>query len=153
MPVKMLQIIKSLTNTIKRKLLPFLLIPLILLSINASPLSGEEEDDAKIDEEMLSTMPILVTMEPFILNLRDSNRYIKFDLQFELINGLVEEHYKSVEPKIRDAIMILMNYKTIDSLSGARGKFKLKDEILIRANRMVGENIITNIYFTEFVIQ
>jgi flagellar FliL protein len=43
----------------------------------------------------------------------------------------------------------------VNSISSPEGKFQLKDEILFRANQILGgeKDIIKNLYFTEFVMQ
>jgi len=45
--------------------------------------------------------------------------------------------------------------KSLNSISSPEGKFQLKDEVLFRANQIMGmdKDIFKNLFFTEFVMQ
>jgi flagellar FliL protein len=96
---------------------------------------------------------VLVSLEPFILNLSDPGRHLKVALQFELIDGKDEVKVKETTPKLRDMIIMLLSSKSVDSVSSAEGKFQLKDEILLRANQVMDKELFKSVYFTDFVMQ
>ncbi len=116
---------------------------------------GEEGQEEEVVEEVaVEEGPgILVEVPSFVVNLAEPGRYIKVDIQLEIGTIEDQELILQLEPKVRDAILILLTSKTIDSLSGPEGKFQLKDEILLRVNQTLGKDIIRNVYFTQFVIQ
>lgn len=62
---------------------------------------------------------------------------------------------KSKEPILRDALLRVMSSKKIDDVLTPDGKDRLKSEIIEAANTALGfdEAPITNVYFTEFVVQ
>lgn len=62
---------------------------------------------------------------------------------------------KPKEPILRDAILRVMSSKKIDDVLTTDGKDRLKSEIIEAANQALGfeEAPITNVYFTEFVVQ
>ncbi len=63
------------------------------------------------------------------------------------------EKAKAKTGAIRDAIIMLVTTKSPDEISSSEGKQQLKDEILTRLNRILGEGSVKNIYFTDFVMQ
>jgi len=106
-------------------------------------------------EEELITDTVVIPFDPFILNLADRGRYLKLAIQVELADQRHEKIIDAKLPLLRDAIIMLISDKSAQSISSAEGKFQLKEEILYRANSVIGlkKDIITSIYFTNFVMQ
>jgi len=104
-------------------------------------------------EEMNITFPL----KSFIVNLMDKKgvgkRYLKVTMEIE-VNG--EEHRKMVErykPQLRDTILLLLSSQLLKDINTMEGKLELKQALLSRMNRIMGEGIIQRVYFTEFVVQ
>jgi flagellar protein FliL len=96
-------------------------------------------------------------LDPFIVNLMDKSgsgkRYLKVGMILEIGNqeqGMVVDKYK---PQIRDTILLLLSSKSFREISTMEGKLELKRALLSRINQILGEVIVTRIYFTEFVVQ
>lgn len=113
--------------------------------------TGGEEKVAAVKEEKTS----MIALDPFVLNLADHGRYLKVTIQFEISDESLLEMVKSKTPQLRDTIITLVSSKTLGSISSPEGKFQLKDEVLFRANQVMGteKDIFRNLYFTEFVMQ
>ena len=56
-------------------------------------------------------------------------------------------------PLIRDIVISILSSKTVEEITTAKGKEKLKEEIIAQINRHLDDGEIRHIYFTEFVIQ
>lgn len=96
---------------------------------------------------------VLVSLDPFILNLAEQGRFLKATMQMELSGIEVQPMVTDKVPQVRDAIITLVSSKSADALSSAEGKLQLKDDILLRVNIVIGKDVVKNIYFTEFVMQ
>lgn len=114
--------------------------------------TGEHEEQKK---EAENAKTAIVAMDPFVLNLSEHGRYLKITVQFEISDKAKEEIVKEKIPQLRDTIITLVSSKSLNSISSAEGKFQLKDEILYRANQVMGmeKDIFKNLFFTEFVMQ
>ncbi len=114
--------------------------------------NGEEKVEEEVEEVKGSTM---IAIEPFVLNLSDHGRYLKLTIQFEISDEVHTELIENKTPHLRDTIITLVSSKSLGSISSAEGKFQLKDELLFRANQIMGmeKDILKNLYFTEFVMQ
>jgi flagellar FliL protein len=112
---------------------------------------GDAVSEAKGMHENTSIIPL----DPFVLNLSDRGRYLKFTIQFEVSDSSLQVAVKSKSPQLRDTIITLVSSKSINSISSPEGKFQLKDEVLFRANHIMGmeKNVFKNLYFTEFIMQ
>jgi flagellar FliL protein len=97
----------------------------------------------------------IFALTPFILNLLDHGRYLKVTIQFEITDKSLHEGVEAKTPQLRDTIITLVSSKSINSISSPEGKSQLKDELLFRANQIMGmdKDIFKNLYFTEFVMQ
>jgi flagellar FliL protein len=56
-------------------------------------------------------------------------------------------------PLVRDIIISILSSKTVEEITTAKGKEKLKEEIITQLNKHLSDGQIRHVYFTEFVIQ
>ncbi len=71
------------------------------------------------------------------------------DSEKEFLDGI-----KKYIPAMEDAVTIVLSSKTFTDLSSVEGKEQAKKEIKDRIQRLIGDaEHVTNVYFTEFVIQ
>jgi flagellar protein FliL len=94
-------------------------------------------------------------MDPFIVNLSDSERmrYLKLKLEIESSEEKSNEEYEKRLPQLRDTVLSLLASKTSKEIMGSDGKKKLRNEIATRLNQRLTTFQIETIYFAEFVIQ
>ena len=111
------------------------------------------EEEVKKEEVHVKTS--IISLDPFVLNLSDRGRYLKVTIQFEVSDDSLQEAVTDKTPQLRDTIITLVSSKSLSSISSPEGKFQLKDELLFRANRIMGmeKDVIKNLYFSEFVMQ
>jgi len=97
--------------------------------------------------------PVLFALDPFVVNLSEPGRYLKVSMQFELADSSAEPLVTAKVPILRDAVITLIGGQPYDLVSSPEGKLHLKEEILVRANAVVGREVFRNLYFTDFVMQ
>ncbi len=97
----------------------------------------------------------IVSLTPFLVNLADplGRRYLKLTVDVELINPDAAEQLKQSEAKVRDALILLLSSKTFSELASLESKILLKQEIVERLNLVLGGSKVSQVYFTEMVIQ
>ncbi|HBH62533.1 MAG TPA: flagellar basal body protein FliL [Nitrospiraceae bacterium] len=118
-------------------------------------LLAAKKNDSKTYEEKSDAKTSIIALDPFVLNLADHGRYLKVTIQFEISDQALGGTVKNKTPQLRDTIITLVSSKSLNSISSPEGKFQLKDELLFRANQVMGmdKDIFKNLYFTEFVMQ
>ena len=104
-----------------------------------------------------SDVSIIFPLKSFIVNLVDKSgtgkRYLKLTLELE-IGG--EEQKLEVEkriPPLRDTILLLLSSRSLKEIGTMEGKLELKQALLMRINRILGDGTVHRVYFTEFVVQ
>jgi len=95
------------------------------------------------------------TLDTFVVNLADrgASRYLRTTLDLELTDEATSEEVKQRLPQIRNAILMIIPSKTSKEIRTTEGKTAMRDEIMVELNAFMKSGSVTNIYFTEFVIQ
>jgi len=134
---------------------------LVLASINGllvwKVLSHDSADAGVVEEKVEAVEEqegLMHRLDPFIVNLFDERgvRYLKVRLDIEVWDATEEEIQKKT-PKIRDSLIVLLSSKKYEEIGSLEGKARLREEILFRLNRILGEGKAKEVYFTDFVVQ
>lgn len=135
---------------------------LLLAGINGvvvwKVLSSDSADAKTLEQEKAVVVKekdgFMFSLDPFIVNLFDDRgvRYLKVRLDIELWD-LTEEEMAKKNPKIRDSLIVLLSSKKYEEIGSLEGKARLREEILFRLNRILGEGKAKEVYFTDFVVQ
>jgi flagellar protein FliL len=63
------------------------------------------------------------------------------------------EHIKAMTPAIRDILIAILSSKTLEELGSSEGKEVMRKQILDRVNQALSPEIVTKIYFVDYVLQ
>ena len=96
-----------------------------------------------------------VTLPTFLVNLYDplGRRYVKMDVELELVSPEVAKEVEAQNARIRDAMIMLLSSKTYQELSTQEGKHILRNEILDRINQILNGPKVVRVYYVNLVIQ
>lgn len=105
-------------------------------------------EDAPIEEKMFS-------LDSFVLNLKDDSgrRYIKTELVLSYGSEKQLEVLQENVAQIRDSIIAILRSKTPDEMMDVAQTDQLKSQIRSAVNTLLGEEIIIDVYFVDFMIQ
>lgn len=97
----------------------------------------------------------LVSLPTFIVNLADplGRRYLKMTMEVEVVDDKSAKELTAKEPKIRDAIILLLSSKSYQDLATMESKILLKKEVAERLNQALGGPKVLRVYITEMVVQ
>lgn len=89
---------------------------------------------------------------PFVVNILDNTgrRYLNLIIEVETTTPEAIYEIEDNEAPLRDALIMLLSSKSMDELSRVEGKIKLKQEIILRMESVLGPGKIKNVYFIEF---
>ncbi len=120
---------------------------------------GGIEIDAAIESEAQEDVgaeaeSIMLPLDPFIVNLFDGKgvRYLKVKIEIQ-IKATDEEYIIKMTPKTRNSLIILLSSKKYAEIGSIEGKVRLRQEILYRLHRILGEGKVKDVFFTDFVVQ
>ncbi|NPA30062.1 MAG: flagellar basal body-associated protein FliL [Epsilonproteobacteria bacterium] len=129
-------------------------------------LSGDDENGAVVEKqekvekkhrrksEELGVGP-MYPLDKFTVNLMSDNgrRFLVVKMNLEEDGEELTPELDKKTPMIRDIIITILSSKTVEEITTAKGKEKLKEEIMNEINKHLDDGEIRHVYFTEFVIQ
>ena len=94
-------------------------------------------------------------LDTFTVNLlsESGRRYLKVEMNLELSGEELGIELDNKTAVIRDIIIRLLSSKSLEEISTAKGKEKLKEQIVDQLNMRLRDGRVNNVYFTEFVVQ
>lgn len=97
----------------------------------------------------------LYTLDTFIVNLADAgrSRYLRVTMDLELAESADAGKLAEKLPQVRDSILMILPSKQFGDIASMEGKIALRDEIIAKLNSLFTKTVVTNIFFTEFVVQ
>lgn len=91
----------------------------------------------------------------FVVNLMDPGqvRYVNCRIEVEVEDAEIVKEITGREAQFKDAVISLLGAQTYEDLVGVEGKTKLREELMVRFNKLLSKGQIARVYLTEFVIQ
>ena len=113
---------------------------------------GHGQANATAEQEGANSV---VPLDPFVVNLADegAQRYLKVTMKIEFLDSLPPPQFPGKQAQIRDLILTLLSSKSVGDVRTVEGKAQLRDEIIARVNRVLGDDKVKAVYFAEFIVQ
>jgi flagellar FliL protein len=107
------------------------------------------EDDAERDV-------VFYDLPELLVNLNSTSRqssYLKIQVSLELGSQESVAQVDAVLPRIVDNFQVYLRELRPDELSGTKGVYRLKEELLVRVNTAVNPTRVYDILFKEILVQ
>jgi len=120
---------------------------------------GKEGSEPAKEEPIEVKLPTLarptVPLKEFVINLADvdQSRYLKAVVELEVANEEVAQACEANRAAIRNSLVELLSSKAFAQIRDVKGKVRLRQDIIVRLNEILGTNWITQVYFTDFIVQ
>jgi flagellar FliL protein len=123
-----------------------------LSDLNVQANMAATSADGKVQAAALGP---LYSLDTFIVNLADAgrSRYLRVTMDLELAESTAAGELAERLPQVRDSILMILPSKQFEDVASMEGKMALRDEIMAKLNTLFAKNVVTNIFFTEFVVQ
>ena len=110
--------------------------------------ASEEEVDKGEPKPIYSLATLIVNLAD-----KDGRRYLRTSLDVELTKTGDELKMEERIAQIKDTAIGVMSTRRFEDINSLAGKKTLKEDIVAGLNDVLQESIVTNIYFSEFVVQ
>lgn len=109
----------------------------------------------KEEKEKQQETEVNADLDVFVVNLASSGqaRYLRTTLSLGVKNAHEKEKIKDFVGPIRHAVIMYLTERRVDDLSDPQGKEKLRHALHQQINEAIGEKMVSNVYFKEFLIQ
>ena len=146
----------------RRKLI-LLAAPVVLVGIGAGlwftgvlpSLLGMKHAETT-SEQAKSSTPIYVDLPELIANLNSNPQrpnYVKLTVRLEVTKQEDVERVKAAMPRLQDLFLTYMREMRPQELRGSAGTYRLREELIARANLAAAPARITDVLFTQMLIQ
>ena len=118
---------------------------------------SEKELEQQLEEshaQELLVNSLIYTMQTFTVNLDGiPRRLIQLQVNLEMLDAEGFEEIVSVESKVRDTIINILNAKSFIEIESVQGKLHLKNQIINQINNFLRRGIVKSLYFSNFAVQ
>ena len=117
---------------------------------------GHQEEQAEAGQEAKPEKPVFYTLPDFLINLNTTGRtasFLKTTIILEVANQEDVPQIEANLPRLVDAINTYLRELRASDLSGSAGVQRLREELLIRANKSLAPVKINDVLFKEIVVQ
>jgi flagellar basal body-associated protein FliL len=117
--------------------------------VSAAAKPGKREEEKKREPEVGADLDV------FVVNLAGSGpaRYLRTTLSLGVKSEKEKEIVKESNGPVRDAIIMYLSDRKVEELLDPAAKAKLRADIRKQVNTAIGQAIVSNVYFKEFLIQ
>lgn len=142
-----------------------LVFVLLVVGVVVAMLAGGDDDQPQGNNTSSKEKPVkqmeamevgpMFPLDTFTVNLLSDSgrRYLKVQMNLELDGEELAAELESKTAVVRDVVIRMLSSKTLEEISTAKGKDKLKEQIVNQLNLRLRDGNVRNVYFTEFVVQ
>jgi flagellar FliL protein len=100
--------------------------------------------------------PTYVDVPEFVANLNSAGKrqsYVKMTIRIEVHGDKDAQTIQTDMPRVQDVVQTYLREMRPEELRGSAGVYRLREELLVRANAAVSPARISDILFTQMLIQ
>ncbi|HUN40260.1 MAG TPA: flagellar basal body-associated FliL family protein [Acetobacteraceae bacterium] len=108
------------------------------------------------EAQAATPQPIYIDLPEMIANLNGNPRrpsYIKLDARIEVASQQDADRIRQAMPRLQDLFLTYMREMRPDELRGSAGLYRLREELIARADAAAAPVRITDVLFTQMLIQ
>ncbi len=117
-------------------------------------LLGMKKDEHAQKETKLGP-PTYVELPEMVANLNGARKpaYIKVVVRIEVPKPEDVEKVKAATPRLQDLFQTYMREMRPEELRGSAGTYRMREELIARANVAVAPGVVTDVLFTQMLVQ
>jgi flagellar FliL protein len=148
----------------KKKLI-MIAVPVLVLLIGAGLwftgilphlLGMQKKEELAAAEPPKPVPPSYIDIPEMIANLNSTNRkpsYVKLAARIEVLKPDDVEKVKAALPRLQDMMQTYLREMRPEELRGSAGTYRLREELLVRANAAVAPAKVSDVLFTQMLVQ
>ncbi len=116
----------------------------------------QQEQTKQVEAQLKEPAQSLVDMDGFIVNLNTEGKsvsFLKLKIKLELSDAKDKATLEEKMPKIRDTFQLYLRELRPADMQGSVGLYRLREELLLRVNKLVYPVQIEDLLFDEVLVQ
>jgi flagellar protein FliL len=139
-------------------------VPVVLLLVGAGlwftgilpHMLGMDKQEDKVGETAKQVPPSYLDIPEMIANLNNNMHkiaYVKLSARVEIPKPEDVEKVKAALPRLQDMMQTYLREMRPEELRGSAGTYRLREELLVRANVAVAPAKVSDVLFTQLLVQ
>jgi len=117
-----------------------------------------KKEEVKLDKDgnPIKPKPVFYDMPDIIVNLNSTSprpHFVNLKLTLELASEAKLDEVKNQQPRITDSFNTYLREVRREDLQGSAGTYRLKKELTIRLNKILGDDVVNDLLFREIIVQ
>lgn len=149
----------------KKKLILIIIIALLVIGGGFAALfltgvlgggDADGEDIQQVSDPLLVEQTVYFDLDEFLVNLNNPGKqvsFLKMMVTLELPNLKTKQSVEANMPRIRDSFQVYLRELRSSDLQGSAGVHRLREELLLRVNKVISPDAISDILFKEIIVQ
>jgi flagellar protein FliL len=141
-----------------------LAVPVVLLLAGAGlwfsgilpHMLGMDKHEEHAKEAAKPVPPTYIDVPEMVANLNSNSRkpsYVKLSARIEVPKPEDAEKVKAALPRLQDMMQTYLREMRPEELRGSAGTYRLREELLVRANAAVAPAKVSDVLFTQMLVQ
>lgn len=98
--------------------------------------------------------PITANLDPFTdTDGKQKVHYVSMTLAVEIRDEAETAKFKAAQPVVMDKVLFHLGKKKFEDLNQVQGRYVFRSQIIDAANEYLGAPVVTEVYFTDFLLQ
>lgn len=133
----------------------FVILPKIKESTAAQGVASVSEPSTPKRSSVPGLKEVPVEFASLVVNLSGagSSRYLRANIVVASSDPKIGDILKEHDAPLRDAAITILSAQTPESIETPAGKDVIRNNLMTQFNRLLGADVIGQIYFKEFVVQ
>jgi flagellar protein FliL len=139
-------------------------VPVVLLLLGAGlwftgilpHMLGMDKQEERVGEAAKPVPPSYLDIPEMIANLNNNMHkvaYVKLSARVEIPKPEDVEKVKAALPRLQDMMQTYLREMRPEELRGSAGTYRLREELLVRANVAVAPAKVSDVLFTQLLVQ
>ncbi len=155
----------------KKKLILLVVLPLLLIvgaaagayftgladPVMAMLGGGKTESEAAPKEKAIAAPPVFYELPEMLVNLNPGQgrrpAHLKIKVRLELVSAADTPKIEAMLPRIVDGFQVYLRELRVEDLQGAAGMYRLREELMLRVNRVAVPAKVNDVLFQDVLVQ
>ena len=117
---------------------------------------GGEPEEEHVEEVIPHEEVVFIDLPEMLINLNSTGNqvsFLKLSVSLEVKDPELALHIEELMPRVIDNFQVFLRELRVEDLTGSRGTFRIKEELLARVNAAVAPARIEDVLFREILVQ
>ena len=153
------------SRTISKK--PLMFVVLLILSAvavgfvyykknNSNPIKNDQQKNNSAASQSGVDEVIFQDLDEMVVNLDSKgkeNNFLKLKITLEVSDKESLEVIKKMMPKLNDVLLVYLKTLKPSDIKGSIGIYRLREELMVRFNKIIAPAQINDVLFKDFIMQ